>query len=187
MTWKNTARLPENLCSTIVILKSDVTSNGAKLLSLNYPVVLLKEIKSFNSFRTPSLCYWVLIIKCPSSFLTGDTVLGQVRYITYKRCRMISTVLSATEMEVATYTSWMKLLVLRILIIPSHTLCTIWSLIVKFLAGIVHVFMDNAGSTNKNQYMMDAALEIVQQGIMDYLRISYDSRAHKVFPRSIVF
>ena len=33
----------------------------------------------------------------------------------------------------------------------------------------VHVFMDNAGSTNKNQYMMAAALEIVQQGIMDYL------------------
>ena len=27
---KNTARLPENLCSTIIILKSDVTSNGAK-------------------------------------------------------------------------------------------------------------------------------------------------------------
>ena len=49
MMWKNTARLPENLCSTIVILKSDVTSNGAKSLSSSYPVVLLKKIKSFNT------------------------------------------------------------------------------------------------------------------------------------------
>ena len=30
MTWKNIARLPDNLCNTIVILKSNVSSNGAK-------------------------------------------------------------------------------------------------------------------------------------------------------------
>ena len=115
--------------------KERCNKQWCKMLSLSHPVVVLKEIKSFSSFRTPSLCYWVLTIKCPSSFLTGDTVLSQVRHITYKRCRMISMVLSTTEMEVATYTSWMKLLVPRILIIPSHTLCTIWSLLVKFLAG----------------------------------------------------
>ena len=51
----------------------------------------------------------------------------------------------------------------------------------------VHVFMNNAGSKNKNQYMMAAALEIVQQGTMDYFQISFMNRAHKVCPRPIVF
>ena len=37
----------------------------------------------------------------------------------------------------------------------------------------VHAFIDNAGSMNQNQYMMGAALEIVQQGVMDYLPISF--------------
>ena len=188
MTWKNTAWLPEDICSSIVILKSIVTSNGAKLLSLSHPVVLLKDIKSFNSFRTSSLCYSVLPIKCPSSFFTGDTVLSQVWHITFKGSRMISTVLSTTEMEVATYTSWMKLLFPRILIIPSHTLCTIWSLLVNFLAGIIHVFMDNAGTTNKNQYYDSCCTwncSTRNYGLSSYF--VYDRRAHKVCPRPIAF
>ena len=41
--------------------------------------------------------------------------------------------------------------------------------------------MDNAGSTNKNQYVMAAALEIVQQRIMDYLRISFMIAGHTKF------
>ena len=45
----------------------------------------------------------------------------------------------------------------------------------------VHAFMDNAGSTNKNQYIMAAALEIVQQGIMDYCRISFMIAGHVNF------
>ncbi len=144
--------------------------------------------QNFKSFRTSSLCYWVLTIKCPSSCLTGDTVLSQDRHITYKRCRMISTVLSTTEMEVATYTSWIKLLFPTILIIRSHTLCTIWSLVVKFLAGIIHVFMDNAGSTNKNKYYDRCCTwncSTMNYGLSLYF--FYDSRAHKVCPRPIVF
>ena len=31
--------------------------------------------------------------------------------------------------------------------------------------------MDNTGSTNKNQYVMAATLEILQQNVLDYFRI----------------
>ena len=144
--------------------------------------------QKFQKFRTSSICYWVLPIKCPSSFFTVDTVLSQVRHITFVGSRMISTVLSTTEMEVATYTSWMKLLFPRILIIPSHTLCTIWSLLVKFLAGIIHGFMDNAGTTNKNQYYDSCCTwncSTMNYGLSSFF--IYDSRAHKVCPRPIVF
>ena len=41
--------------------------------------------------------------------------------------------------------------------------------------------MDNAVPTNKNQYMMAAALEIVQQGIIDYLHISFMIAGHTKF------
>ena len=51
MTWKNTARLPENLCSSIVILKSNVTNNGAKLLSLTHPVVLSKRDQKLQQLQ----------------------------------------------------------------------------------------------------------------------------------------
>ena len=51
----------------------------------------------------------------------------------------------------------------------------------------VHVFMDNASSTNKNQYMMAAALEIVQLGIMDYLRISFMIAGTQSLPQTNFF
>ena len=51
----------------------------------------------------------------------------------------------------------------------------------------VHIFMDNAGSVNKNQYMMAAALEIVQQGIMDSLRISFMIAGHTKFAPDQLF
>lgn len=51
----------------------------------------------------------------------------------------------------------------------------------------VHVFMDNAGSTNKNQYMMAAALEIVQQGILDYFRVSFMIAGHTKFAPDQLF
>ena len=37
----------------------------------------------------------------------------------------------------------------------------------------VHTFMDNAGSTNKNQFMMAATLEVLQRNILDYFWISF--------------
>ena len=51
----------------------------------------------------------------------------------------------------------------------------------------VHVFMDNAGSMNKNQYMMAAAFEIVQQGIMDYLCILFMIAGNTSLPQTNCF
>ena len=53
----------------------------------------------------------------------------------------------------------------------------------KFLSWVrrVHIFMDNAGSTNKNQFMMAATLEVLQQNILDYFRISFMVAGHTKF------
>ena len=51
----------------------------------------------------------------------------------------------------------------------------------------VHVFMDNAGSTNKDQYKLAAAHEIIQQGIMDYLCISFMIAGHTKFSPDQLF
>lgn len=45
----------------------------------------------------------------------------------------------------------------------------------------VHVFMDNAGSTNKNEFMMAATIEVVQQNILNYFRISCMVAGHTKF------
>ena len=45
----------------------------------------------------------------------------------------------------------------------------------------IHVFLDNTGSTNKNAYFMGWAMEIVQQKILDYLRISFLIAGHTKF------
>lgn len=47
--------------------------------------------------------------------------------------------------------------------------------------------MDNAGSTNKNQYMMAATLEVVQQNILDYFRISFMVAGHTKFAPDQLF
>ena len=45
----------------------------------------------------------------------------------------------------------------------------------------VHLFMDNAGSTNKNQYQMGAAMEIMQQNLLDIFSYKlYGSRSYEV-------
>ena len=49
----------------------------------------------------------------------------------------------------------------------------------------VHIFMDNAGSTNKNAYTMSWALEMVQHRKLDFIRISFmiaEDRAINCFP-----
>ena len=51
----------------------------------------------------------------------------------------------------------------------------------------MNVFMDNAGSTNKNQYMMAAALEILQRIILDYFRISFMVAGHIKFSSDLLF
>ena len=42
----------------------------------------------------------------------------------------------------------------------------------------IHVFLDNTSSTNKNAMFMGLAMEMVQHGILDYLRISFLMAGH---------
>ena len=45
----------------------------------------------------------------------------------------------------------------------------------------VHIFVDNAGSTNKNFCLMSWAMEIVQQKVLDFIRISFLIASHTKF------
>ena len=45
----------------------------------------------------------------------------------------------------------------------------------------VHVFLDNAGSTNKNQYLMSSCMELVQRRVLHYLRVSFMIPGHTKF------
>ena len=37
----------------------------------------------------------------------------------------------------------------------------------------VHLFLDNACSTNKNAFLMSWAMELVQQGVVDFIQVSF--------------
>ena len=45
----------------------------------------------------------------------------------------------------------------------------------------IHVLLDNTDSTNKNAFFMGWAMEIVQHGVLDYLRISFLIAGHTKF------
>ena len=45
----------------------------------------------------------------------------------------------------------------------------------------VHLFLDNARSTNKNCYFMSWAMELVQQQVLDYIRVSFMIAGHTKF------
>ena len=51
----------------------------------------------------------------------------------------------------------------------------------------VHVFLDNAGSTNKNQYMMGSVFECVQHDILNYFRVSFMIAGHTKFAPDRLF
>ena len=51
----------------------------------------------------------------------------------------------------------------------------------------VQLFMDNAGSTNKNQHVMGAAMEIVQQNLLSFFRISFKVVGHTKFDPGRLF
>ena len=51
----------------------------------------------------------------------------------------------------------------------------------------IHLFMDNAGSTNKNQFFMGAAMEIVQEDILTFFRISFMVAGHTKFDPDWLF
>ena len=51
----------------------------------------------------------------------------------------------------------------------------------------LHVFLDNAGSTNKNQYLMSSCMELVQHRVLQYLRISFMIPGHTKFAPDLLF
>lgn len=82
----------------------------------------------------------------------------------------------------------MKLLEPRILIIVSLILHYLKSTgKVPSWVQRVHIFMDNAGSTNKNQYMMASIFEIVQQSVVKYFRVSFMVAGHTKFAPDRLF
>ena len=51
----------------------------------------------------------------------------------------------------------------------------------------IHIFLDNAGSTNKNQYLMASVLEVVQQNVLSYFRVSFMIAGHTKFAPDRLF
>ena len=51
----------------------------------------------------------------------------------------------------------------------------------------VHLFMDIVGSTNKNQYEMGAAMEIMQQNLVDLFHINFMVAGHTKFDPDRLF
>ena len=66
---------------------------------------------------------------------------------------------------------------------PKNTDHTV-SYLTFYLAGLVrrlHLFLHNASSTNKNYYTMAWAMEMTQQGKLDFIRVSFMIPGHKKF------
>ena len=51
----------------------------------------------------------------------------------------------------------------------------------------VHLFLDNAGSTNKNQFLMGAVFEIMERNILQYFRVSFMIAGHTKFAPDRLF
>ena len=51
----------------------------------------------------------------------------------------------------------------------------------------IHLFLDNTCSTNKNFYLMAWAMELVQQGKVDFMRISFLIAGHTKFSPDLLF
>jgi len=51
----------------------------------------------------------------------------------------------------------------------------------------VHLFLDNAGSTNKNQYLMGSVFEVVERGLFNYFRVSFMVAGHTKFAPDRLF
>ena len=75
---------------------------------------------------------------------------------------------------------------------PKNTDHTI-SYIIHFLSTLpswikrIHLFLDNASSTNKNLYTMGWALEMVQQRRLDFIRVSFFIAGHTKFTPDLLF
>ena len=51
----------------------------------------------------------------------------------------------------------------------------------------VHIFLDNAGSTNKNQYLMGSVYEAVERELFNYFRVSFMIAGHTKFAPDRLF
>ena len=51
----------------------------------------------------------------------------------------------------------------------------------------IHLFLDNAVSTNKNRYIMSWACEMVQHGVLDFIRVSFMIPGHTKFTPDHLF
>ena len=51
----------------------------------------------------------------------------------------------------------------------------------------IHIFLNNAGSTNKNQYFMAAVFEVVQQQIFSFFHVSFMIVGHTKFAPDRLF
>ena len=71
----------------------------------------------------------------------------------------------------------------------DHTVSYLTDFLSKRVSWIrrVHLFLDNASSTNKNFYTMAWAHEMVQQGKLDFIRISFLVAGHTKFSPDLVF
>lgn len=81
----------------------------------------------------------------------------------------------------------MSLLVLKTRIIPFriHYLKSTGK--VPSWVRRVHIFLDNAGSTNKNQFLVGSVFEIVERGVLDYFRASFMIAGHTKFAPDRLF
>ena len=75
---------------------------------------------------------------------------------------------------------------------PKNTDHTV-SYLTHYLAGLpdfvrwVHLFLDNASSTNKNCFTMAWAMEMIQQGKLDFIRVSFMIPGHTKFVPDLLF
>ena len=71
----------------------------------------------------------------------------------------------------------------------DHTISYLGDYLSKLPSWVtrIHLFMDNAASTNKNFYTMAWAMELVQQGILDFIRVSFLISGHTKFSPDLLF
>ena len=71
----------------------------------------------------------------------------------------------------------------------DHTVSYLGDYISKLPPWIkrIHLFLDNASSTNKNFYFMAWAMEMVQQGKLDFIHVSFLLAGHTKFSPDILF
>ncbi len=71
----------------------------------------------------------------------------------------------------------------------DHTISYLWDYISKLPTWLrrVHLFLDNTSSTNKNCYLMAWAYEMIQQGRLSFLRVSFLIAGHTKFSPDLLF